>query len=317
MIQFYTRVDGHLKQLQQASPGCWIDIHPPFEQNELESFAVSKEIPSDYLTDSLDPDERSRYERWDENLRFILIQTPILNPDEEENQPIYITIPIGLLITPDTIITISAHENTILKKFIDGKVKNADPADIRSFTLHILDQNVWAYLDSLKRLNLKRNLIEQELYDSSRNAELKQLLRIEKSLVYFVNSLSANDLVKMKMKRTDFLQITADEEKTDLFEDILIDNNQALDMANRHTNILSGTMEAYASIVSNNLNKFIQRLTVVTIILMVPTLVASFYGMNLKYLPLEDNPMAFYYILFLSVLLIVFLVWFFRHKQMF
>lgn len=316
MIQYYTRVEGHLKQLQLSQPGCWINIHPPFDQNELENFGASKDIPSDYLTDSLDPDERSRYERWDENLKFILIQTPILNPDEEENQPIYITIPIGLMITPDLIITISGHENNILKKFIDGKVKNADPADIRSFVLHILDQNVWAYLDSLKRLNLKRNLIEQELYDSSRNAELKQLLRIEKSLVYFVNSLSANDLVKLKMKRTDFLQISQDEDKTDLFEDILIDNNQALDMANRHTNILSGTMEAYASIVSNNLNKFIQRLTVVTIILMVPTLVASFFGMNVQ-LPLSDNPMAFFFILFVSGLLIVFLIWFFRRKQMF
>ncbi len=316
MIQFYARVDGHLRQLQQAQSGCWINIHPPFEQSELESFGASKEIPIDYLTDSLDPDERSRYERWDENLKFILIQTPILNPEEEENQPIYITVPIGLMITPDMIITISAHENTILKKFIDGKVKNADPADIRSFVLHILDQNVWSYLDSLKRLNLKRNLIEQELYDSSRNAELKQLLRIEKSLVYFVNSLSANDLVKLKMKRTDFLQISQDEDKADLFEDILIDNNQALDMANRHTNILSGTMEAYASIVSNNLNKFIQRLTVVTIILMVPTLVASFFGMNVS-LPLANKPMAFFYILFVSGLLIVFLIWFFRRKQMF
>ncbi|HNR07674.1 MAG TPA: magnesium transporter CorA family protein [Saprospiraceae bacterium] len=316
MIQFYAREDNHLRQLQQAAPRCWINLHPPFEQNELESLAASKDIPLDYLTDSLDPDERSRYERWDDNLRFILIQTPILNPDEEENQPIYITVPIGLLISPEFILTISAHENTILKKFIDGKVKNFDPSDTRSCILQILDQNVWAYLDSLKRLNLKRNLIEQELYDSSRNAELKQLLRIEKSLVYFVNSLSANDLVKLKMKRTDFLQIAQDEEKADLFEDILIDNNQALDMANRHTNILSGTMEAYASIVSNNLNKFIQRLTVVTIILMVPTLVASFFGMNV-HLPLSDKPMAFFYILFVSGLIIVFLVWFFRRKQMF
>ncbi|MEP7269035.1 MAG: magnesium transporter CorA family protein [Saprospiraceae bacterium] len=316
MIQYYSRADGHLRQLQQATPGCWVNIHPPFEQNELESFAHERDLPVDYLTDSLDPDERSRYERWDENLRFILIQTPILNPDEEENQPVYVTIPIGLLLTPDTIITISNQENTILKKFIDGKVKNANPQDIRSFVLYIFDQNVWAYLDSLKRLNLKRNLIEQELYDSSRNAELKQLLRIEKSLVYFLNSLSANDLVKLKMKRTDFLQIAADEDKADLFEDILIDNNQALDMANRHTNILSGTMDAYSSIVSNNLNKFIQRLTVVTIILMVPTLVASFYGMNVR-LPLKDNPMAFFYILFVSGLLVVFLVWFFKRNQMF
>ncbi len=245
-----------------------------------------------------------------------MIQTPILNPDEGENQPIYITIPIGLLITPDAIITICAQDGTILQKFIDGKVKNADPADQRGFVIAFLDQNVWAYLDALKRLNIKRNMIEQELYDSSRSAELQQLLRIEKSLVYFVNSLSANDLVKLKMKRTDFLQIAADEEKADLYEDILIDNSQAFDTANRHTNILSGTMDAYASIVSNNQNIFIQRLTLVTIALTVPTLIFSFFGMNVD-LPFRDKPFAYFYVAFISVLIVLILLWFFRRNRMF
>jgi len=121
----------------------------------------------------------------------------------------------------------------------------------------------------------------------------------------------------MKMKRTDFLRIRDEEKLNDFFEDIIIDNSQALEMANVHTNILSGTMEAYASIVSNNLNSFIQRLTIITIILMVPTLVASFYGMNLKNLPLENSPYAFYIILVASLVFSVLLVWFFRRKRLF
>ena len=190
-------------------------------------------------------------------------------------------------------------------------MKNFNPADKALFVLHIFEQNVFWFLECLKNINAKRNHIERELYDSSRNAELKQLLRIEKSLVYFVNSLNANDLLMMKMRRTDFLKIRDRELHTDQFEDIIIDNGQALEMSNVYTNILSGTMEAYASIVSNNQNAFIHRLTIITIILMVPTLVASFYGMNLEHLPFSQSPYAFYVLLaisvFIGVLLILFL----------
>ena len=213
-------------------------------------------------------------------------------------------------------ITISAVDNPILQRFVEGRVRNFRPEADRTFVLQIFEQCTLRYLDCLKKLNLKRNLIEQELYNSSRNAELKQLLRIEKSLVYFVNSLSANELLKMKMKRTDFLRLNGDEPLTDLFEDIIIDNSQALEMANVYTNILNGTMEAYASIISNNLNIFIQRLTLVTIVLMVPTLVASFFGMNVE-LPFQDTRGAFLFILIISVVMGGALVWFFRRKNMF
>ena len=195
-------------------------------------------------------------------------------------------------------------------------MKNFTPADDSSFVLQIMEQNVYRFLTCLKKLNLKRNLIEQELYDSSRNKELKQLLSIEKSLVYFVNTLSANELLKMKMKRTDFLHIRDDEDKSDLFEDIIIDNSQALEMANVYTNILNGTMDAYGSIISNNLNITIRRLTLITIILMVPTLVASFYGMNVP-LPLEGKGYAIYIIVALSVGMSLLVAWYFQRKRLF
>ena len=144
---------------------------------------------------------------------------------------------------------------------------------------------------------------------------MKQLLSIEKSLVYFVNSLSSNELLKMKMKRSDYLNIRMDEDLSDIFEDIIIDNSQALEMANVYTNILNGTMEAYASIISNNLNIVIQRLTLVTIILMVPTLVASLYGMNVP-LPFKNSEYAFYFIIIFSVIISLLLAWFFRRKRL-
>ena len=204
-----------------------------------------------------------------------------------------------------------------MELFLENKIKNFDPADENLFVLQILEQNVYRFLSCLKKLNLKRNVIEKELYDSSKNKELKQLLSIEKSLVYFVNTLSSNELLKMKMKRSDFLRIRSNEDQTDLFEDIIIDNSQALEMANVYTNILNGTMEAYASIISNNLNVVIQRLTLITIILMVPTLVASLYGMNLKILPLQDDPYAFVYIIIFSIVISLVLAWWFRRKRLF
>lgn len=315
MIRYYAKEEGKLKELEEPEVSCWVNISPPFSHEELEEVAMQFDVPLDFLTDSLDIDERSRYEREDD-VRLIVVNTPILNEAEEENDAIYITVPIGIIITIEHVITITSYENPVLQLFLDDKVKNFTPADDSSFVLQIMEQNVYRFLTCLKKLNLKRNLIEQELYDSSRNKELKQLLSIEKSLVYFVNTLSANELLKMKMKRTDFLHIRDDEDKSDLFEDIIIDNSQALEMANVYTNILNGTMDAYGSIISNNLNITIRRLTLITIILMVPTLVASFYGMNVP-LPLEDKGYAIYIIMALSVGVSLLVAWYFQRKRLF
>ena len=316
MIRYYARKEKTFAEVGELHASTWINIHPPFNHAEIEILANKLSIPHDFLTDSLDIDERSRYELEDD-IRLIVINTPILNEEGKESEGFYYTAPIGIILTLDHIITITAIENPIVEKFLQGRVKNFNPDDHKNFVLLLFEQTVFRFLDCLKKLNLKRNLIEQELYDSSRNKELQQLLRIEKSLVYFVNSLSSNELLKMKMKRTDFLKIRDNERYTDLFEDIIIDNSQALEMSNVYTNILSSTMEAYASIISNNLNVFIQRLTIVTIILMVPTLVASFYGMNLEHLPFVDSKFAFPFIILFSVVLGFLLILFFRRGKMF
>ncbi len=315
MIQYYAKADRRLKELEEPQVSCWINISPPFSQEELEEVAQRFFIPLDFLTDSLDIDERSRYEKEDD-VRLIVVNTPILNQSEEENDAIYITVPIGIILTVDHILTISSFENPVLQLFLDNKVKRFDPSDSSFFVTQILEQTVYRYLNCLKKLNLRRNLIEKELYDSSRNKELKELLSIEKSLVYFMNSLSSNELLKMKMKRTDFLGIRDDEDKSDLFEDIIIDNSQALEMANVYTNILNGTMDAYGSIISNNLNITIRRLTLITIILMVPTLIASFYGMNVP-IPFMNNGFTVYGIVIMSIVSSLLVAWYFQRKRLF
>ena len=316
MIRYFIREKRRLVELTEPDPGCWIHLAPPFAPDELEEFAHRFEFDQAFLTDSLDLDERARYER-DDDIRFILINTPVKNSNAVgENEAYFMTVPIGIILTIEHIITISAFETPVLEKFLDNNVRDFNPADEKRFVLQMLEQNVYHFLSCLKTLNLRRNRIEKELLHSSRNAELKQLLSIEKSLVYFVNSLNANELLKMKMKRTDFLHINGDEDLTDLFEDIIIDNSQALSMSNVYTNILNGTMDAYSSIISNNLNVIIHRLTVITVVLMVPTLISSFLGMNLSSGLPHDKPWAFYFAIGLTGVVTVLLYWLMSKRKM-
>jgi magnesium transporter len=318
MIRNYANIAGTLTEIPEPISGCWINLSPPFEHPELAEFAKKYDLYPDFLTDPLDAEERPRYER-DGDVRFIILSTPILNNGiDRENQAIYMTVPVGIVLTPDHIITISDYENPVLERFLSGRVRHFNPSDERQFVLQLMEETVKRFLSGLKKLNHKRNLIEKELYASSRNMEIKQLLSIEKSLVYFVNALNANELLSMKMKRTDFLHVKDDEDKNDLFEDIIIDNSQALDMAKVYTDILGGTMDAYASIISNNLNLVMKRLTTITIVLMIPTLIASFFGMNVKVPYFDTNhPYAFTVICIMSLACSILAGWVFRRQDFF
>ncbi|MFN0174273.1 MAG: magnesium transporter CorA family protein [Saprospiraceae bacterium] len=315
MTRYYTREKRRLVELTEPDPGCWVHLAPPFAPDELDDFARRFDFDPAFLTDSLDLDERARYER-DGDVRFVLINTPVKNKNAStENEAYFITVPIGVLLTIEHVVTISAFETPVLEKFLENNVRDFNPADEKRFVLQLLEQNVYHFLSCLKTLNLRRNRIEKELINSNRNAELRQLLSIEKSLVYFVNSLSANELLKMKMKRTDFLHINGDEDLTDLFEDIIIDNSQALSMANVYTNILNGTMDAYSSIISNNLNQVIHRLTIITVVLMVPTLISSFLGMNIPN-GIPENAWAFYATIVVAGLITGGLYWVMKRRKM-
>lgn len=316
MIQYIDKSEGAIIELPAWRKGCWINITPPFDRAELHTLANKLDIPQDFLDDSLDIDERSRYEVEDD-VKLIVLNMPRLNDSEGEDAAMYATVPIGIVLTPQNIITITSYANSIIHKFIDGKIRNFNPNDRGLFVLQIMEQTVYSYLNSLKDLNVRRNALEKELYNSSRNRELKKLLSLEKSLVYFVTALSSNALLKAKLQRTDILGTRSDEDKADLLEDIMIDNSQAQEMANIYSNILSGTMDAFGSIISNNLNIVMKRLTLVTIILMVPTIVASFYGMNVQHLPGAQTYGAFWVLIGLSIGLSSVLVLVFRRMRLF
>lgn len=314
MVRYFEKKGRKLIELDAIKSGCWINVCPPFDALEIELLAESLDIPFDFLNDPLDIDERTRFEVEDD-VKLIVVNTPALD-ESSDNLTLYTTIPIGIIIIPDNIITISSHETAVIQRIISSKVR-VTPSDFSLFVLQILEQNVYTYLHCLKDINVRRNIIEQEVYQTSQNQELKQLLSLEKSLVYFVTALSSNALLKQKLQRMDLLDIKKYEEKADLLEDIMIDNSQAQEMAHIYSIILGNTMQALASIISNNLTEVMQRLTLITIILMVPTLVASFYGMNVVVIPLQDEPLAFWILIGGSVIFSILMVAFFRTKKMF
>ena len=319
MIKYYKREQNNIVEIDRPEKDCWINVYPPFDHKRLAQLSDAIDIPIDFLLDSIDINERSRFE-VDDNVKLIVINTPIENDLEHfvDNEAFYITVPVGIILTKDHNIIISSAQNRVIDWLFSVAIKHLNPTDKDTIVLKIFEKNVFYFTQDLNEMNKRRYLIEKELMHSSRNTELSKLLNIQKSLVYFVTDLRANELLMMKLARTNtVLGIKDDEEKSDYLQDILIDSGQASEMANIYTNILNGTMDAFGSIISNNLNMVMKRLTSVTIILMVPTLVASFYGMNLDPLPFAGSSSAFLGVSIFSVLCAVILYYIFRRIRWF
>jgi magnesium transporter len=281
---------------------------------ELEVFAREQYIPFSYIEDCIDQYERSRYEKGD-NSKLIVINTPILNDGfDVEDEATYITIPVGIILIPDSIVTVCSVNNPMMEWFEKNLIKTGNTSARSMFVLKIFERNVYYFLHYLREINKRISQVEKELNYSSRNQELNRLLHLQKSLIYFVNDLRANEMVLMKIQRTDFLEINNKEDIHEIFQDILIDNSQALEMANVYSNILGNMMSAFASIISNNLNHVVNRLTGVTIILMVPTLIAGIYGMNVD-LPFQHKTHAFTIVVLMSFLITIIFMVYFRRKK--
>lgn len=315
MISYYKKENGNFTQLSQPEQGCWINLYGPFAAGETQQLSEKLSIDIDFITDSLDIDERARYETVD-GVDLIVLKTPVENKNLSDSEALFITIPIGIIRTDEHIITVSAYKNRVIDFFTETPPRTLNLNDVDAFILSLFDKNVATYQEYLKQINYKRYAYEKALYNSSQNADLTGLLNLQKSLIYFVTNLRTNELLKMKIKRTNFLKIK-DEENKDWLDDIIIENSQALEMSEMYSNILNGTMDTFASIISNNLNVVMKRLTSVTIVLMVPTLIASFYGMNVEHLPFAHHPYSFVIVFGFSILLASVMTWFFVKKKWF
>jgi magnesium transporter len=285
MISIFKTSNGRLTAIGEPEPDCWVNLVQP-SHDEATSFAQEAGLAIDFVTDPLDADETPRMEIEDSCL-FIVVRTPRFDATGEIP---YITAPLGMIVTAERIITVSSQKDGVLDGFINGRVRNFSTANRTRFVLHVFRTTALLYLKHLKEINRKTSGIEAELHRSLTNEALIRLLNLEKGLVYFTTSIRSNELVMERLHKTHFLKMSPDDE--DFLEDVIVDNKQAIEMANIYSNILSGMMDAFASVISNNLSVVMKFLTSVTIILMLPTLVASIYGMNVP-LPFQKSPHAF------------------------
>lgn len=312
MIQYFKNINHQTVAIAQPDNGAWVNVLPPLKLEEFTELSEDLDIPLDFLTDSLDIDERTRFEA-DDNVKLIVIKTPTENNSFNDSDAFYITIPICIILTHNQIVTVNSFENDAIKKFLNT-FQNRHPDNRKMMALKIMEKVVHTYMEFLKEINHRRNLTEQKLYDANRNEELLQLMRIQKSLVYFVTALRSNELLLIKLERTNFLGLNEDEKE--FLNDLIVDNSQALEMANIYTNILSSTLDAFASIIANNQNEVLKRLSVITITLTLPVLVASIYGMNVP-IPFSNSPYAFYVPVILSMVISLVIGWFFLRKKLF
>jgi magnesium transporter len=312
MLEIYKSTETKvLEQVEKITKGCWVNMYAPTEE-EIIRVADEANIYVDFIRDALDDEERPRIEREDGQV-YIIVDYPYITHDDA-GFPIYETIPVGIVLTDDCILTVSLKDTPILEVFKNNKIKEFYTFKKNRFALQILAIITSYYLRYLKQINKRTNEIERELHQSMKNKELYAFLALEKSLVYFTTSLKSNKVVLDKILRFSYIKMY--EEDKDLLEDVMIEKIQAIEMAETYSSILSGMMDAFASIISNNVNIVMKFLTSFTIILSFPTIVFSFYGMNVD-LPLQNSPHAFWISIGVASILSTFTALIFWKKKYF
>ncbi|MEX1306890.1 MAG: magnesium transporter CorA family protein [Eubacteriales bacterium] len=274
----------------ESVANTWVHLENP-DLGELSLVSEKLNIEMDLLKAALDEEESARFDREDD-VTFIIVDIPVVQP--EGISFLYNTIPLGILLAGEAIVTVCLDDTTIIEDFYQGRVRGFDTAKKTRFIFQLMYRSSAKYLQYLRQIDKATTQVENALHKSMKNRELVQMLKLEKSLVFFATSLKGNEIILEKMLNSRIL--TKYPEDTDLLEDVIIENKQAIEMSNIYRNIISGTMTTFASIISNNLNMVMKLLASLTIIIAVPTLFASFWGMNVP-VPLQGNPLGFWLIL--------------------
>lgn len=283
MLNYYKTIENKICQIDKLEEGCWVNVVSPTEE-EIQYLIDGLKLDAGFVRSSLDEEESSRIESEDDQT-LLIIDTPKATT-ESQNTILYTTMPMGIIITNTFLVTICLSECSVLQEVADGMVRNIQTHLKTRFIFSLLLRIATRYLQYLKQIDKISNMVEGQLHKSMRNKELIQLLGLEKSLVYFSTSLKSNEVTLEKLLRGRVIKLY--EEDQDLLEDVLIEVKQAIEMSNIYSSILSGTMDAFASIISNNLNIVMKVLAAVTILMSIPTIVSSFYGMNVTGLPFPN-----------------------------
>ena len=313
MITYYRTDDQVIHEEEKLSDGVWVQMINP-THDECEEIAEKLMVDIDDVKAALDVEESSRIELQD-GYTLILVDIPSI--EERNGKDWFVTIPMAIITTKDVLITVCLEETPILTAFMDGRVRDFHTFMKTRFILQILYKNATQYLQYLRIIDKKSEVIENKLHQSQKNEELIELLELQKSLVYFTTSLRSNEVVLEKLLRID--KIKKYPEDTDLLEDVIVENKQAMEMTSIYNGILSGTMDTFASVISNNLNIVMKFLATVTIVMSIPTMVASFYGMNVRAsgMPFAESPYGFGIVLFFTLLLTLIVAYIFNKKDLF
>ena len=278
MVEFFKTVDGRITEVSEFTEGCWVNmVHP--SSDELEQIAQAAQVEEEFVRAALDPEESSRVDTEDEQLLMIVDIPMVEKSSVEDGGQMFTTIPMGIVVAQNAVITVCLEDSIILRSIAEGAVKGVHTSLKTRFVFQILLRIAGRFLKNLRMIERDFTRIEKRLYDSLKNEELIQLLGLSKSLVYFSSSLKGNEVTMEKVLRGRVLKLYEDDR--DILEDALIEVGQAIEMANIYSNIMAGTMDAYASVVSNNLNIIMKVLTILTIIMTIPNIVFGFFGMNI------------------------------------
>lgn len=278
MVEYYKTIENKIVRLDQVVDGCWVNLVRPSSE-ELESVIEALHAEPDFVRAALDPEESSRVEVEEEQVLMIVDIPTVEREADERGGQIFGTLPLGIIVLENAVVTVCLQETSVTRSIAEGVVKDIHTALKTRFVFQLLLRVAGRFLKYLRLIERNFTKIEKRLYDSMKNEELIQLLGLSKSLVYFSTSLKANEVTMEKMLRGRILKLYEDDR--DILEDGLIEIRQAIEMAGIYSSILSGTMDAYASVVSNNLNIIMKVLTVITIIMTIPNIIFGFYGMNI------------------------------------
>lgn len=305
MIQYYKTINGRVRPLEEMEDGCWINVINP-DEKEINGLIQEFSLEPDFLRAALDEEESSRIESEDDNT-LIILDAPVAEKNGDSIS--YYTLPIGILVTQSHVITVCLRENPIIAEFTEGVVKGVQTELRTQFVLHLMLRVATRFLQFLKQIDKLSSSLEKQLRKSMKNKELINLLDVEKSLVYFSTSLKSDETTLEKLMRGKYIKLYEDDQ--DLLEDVLIEIKQSIEMSSIYLNILSGTMDAFASVISNNLNIVMKVLASVTIVISIPNIIAGFYGMNVEGLPLSQ---FFWFPILLSGIIMA-VVAFILHKR--
>ncbi len=311
MISIYKGKEGlGIAEVQTYTEGCWVNVIDP-TSDEL-SDLTKLGIPLDFITSPLDLDERPRSEKDDEGTQLILIKIPFFQGDELDVP--YTSIPLGIILTEKFVVTVCKKNNIILDELLRTKLKGFSTGKKIRFVLRVLLLSATKFLSYLREINNSVERVEDNLTASMRNKEVLELLKYQKSLVYFETALKSNELMMERLQKTPIFRRFPEDE--DLLEDVLTENQQAIEMVAIAENILSSMMDAFASIISNNLNVVMKFLASVTIVLSIPTIITSFFGMNVT-LPMSGQPWSYLGVIAIFVALCLLVILIFIRKDWF